>query len=349
MQSLYAPTPEFLHDYYSDAHTLRSSSGNALIPPGFDVEARLSPIQRLHKGGLILEIGAGDGTFCEILRREGFDAVGVDPLGGEETAVVVSGYASESYLGAESAGTILAYDVMEHAANPMEWLQSAISLLKANGLVILEVPDTKLWPVEAWHHEHFTQFTEETLRRLCERVGIETISCGVERPSRPHGITYVGHVTGTANPCESPAREKKAELIDGAQVLYARADRIRKHQEQAARETADQIYALISATRQACEVIIWGANEIASAIGRLLEDLCPDQLVRIVDNADSKIGVPHPGFRTPVQRPTFAPMPERQVIFVLCSRNWNEQITAQIEKMGLPAFVIIDGTNWPAE
>ena len=350
IQSLDSPEPGFLNDYYADAHITRTSAADALITPGFDVEARLSPIRRFHSGGRLLEIGAGDGAFCDALRKEGIDAVGVDPLNADESDLVVRGYASKRSLGEESASTVVAYDVMEHAADPRDWLETAVSLLDPGGILILEVPDTHQWPVEAWHHEHLTQFTRESLQLLCERIGLETVSCGVEPPSRPHGIIYVGRI-GTVGAAQKAAAQPPAdEAITAARELYARAERIRSHQQQAARHTAALIIrATPSDPSQTCEVVVWGANEIASAIGAALHDANRNLTVRIVDNADSKIGVPHPGFRTAVERPEFQPKPDSLFIFVLCSRVWNEQIAEQITGMGLVSPVIIDGTNWPAE
>lgn len=350
LQGLEAPEPDFLNDYYGDAHTTRTSVGDAVVTPGFDVSARLSPIRRWHRGGRILEIGAGDGAFCAALQREGYDAVGVDPLEDAASELVVTGYATTGSLGAGSASTVVAYDVLEHAADPLDWIQSALSLLEPEGLLILEVPDAETWPVEAWHHEHLTQFTKDSLRRLCEQAGVETVSCGVEPPSRPHGITYVGRAGAGRQIQGNVAERPNAEAIAHARQLYARAERIRIRQRQAAAQTADAVIAELPADPgQRCEVIVWGANEIASAIGAALVDSGVDVMVRIVDNADSKIGVPHPGFRTPVERPHFEAVEATQFVFVLCSRVWNDHIAAQIRGMGLPSWTIVDGTNWPAD
>lgn len=347
IQSLYAPTHEFLDDYYYDAHTTRTSTGQVVVTAGFDIEARVSPIRRLHRGGRLVEIGAGDGKFCAALRERGFDALGVDPLGGTGSDFVVTGYASQDSVRSVPASTVVAYDVMEHATDTAEWLASAAALLGPSGIVILEVPDTERWPVEAWHHEHLTQFTKESLTRLCEKVGFETVSCGIEPPSRPHGMVYVGRMSEVRT---SPGQRTKGDTIEYAKRLYARAEQIRCHQQQAAQETADLVIAALSTDPgQSGEVIVWGANEIASGIGSALHTSHPDLSVRVVDNADSKIGVPHPGFQSPVERPSFSPNTGTTLIFVLCSRVWNDQIADQIGSMDLPSTVIIDGTNWPTD
>lgn len=341
IQSLRAPEPEFLDDYYADAQTA--------VDPSFNAAARLSTIRRLHQGGLLLEIGAADGAFCARLRENGIDAVGIDPLGDQESEFVVAGYASDGVLGAGSADTVVAYHVMEHATDPLAWLQSIRSMLKAGGILIIEVPDVDNWPVDAWHHEHFTQFNTVSLAALLEYAGLATLSCGVEPPSRPHGIVYVGRLDTTGAAGQATLKPPSNAAVR-ALALYERADRIRAGQLSAAERTADRVLREIPAgSTTECEVIVWGANEIASAIGAALQNRNADMTIRLVDNADSKAGVPHPGFRDPVERPVFDKASGRRHIFVLCSRVWNDAITKQICGMALSDVAIIDGTDWPAD
>ncbi len=341
IQSLQAPEPAFLDDYYADAQTA--------VDPSFDSPARLSSIRKFHRDGLLLEIGAADGAFCEFLRRKGIDAVGVDPLGDQESEFVVSGYASDGVLTPGAADTVVAYHVMEHATDPLGWLQSIRSMLKPKGMLIIEVPDVDNWPVDAWHHEHFTQFSKATLQRVLEHAGFTTVSCGVEPPSRPHGIIYVGRpdpADGAGPSTPSSDLQSTARAME----LYERAERIRDAQTSAARRTADRVLGEVpTGSGRDCEVIIWGANEIATAIGKALHDVRKELTVRVVDNADSKAGVPHPGFRNPVERPVFAHSSEKRRVFVLCSRVWNHAIAEQINGMGLADVAIVDGTDWPTD
>jgi hypothetical protein len=338
IQSLRAPEAAFLDEYYADAHSTRTTAQQALVSPSFNTPARLSSIRKFHRGGRLLEVGAADGAFCELLRQEGIDAVGVDPLGDQESEFVVSGYASDGILATGSADTVVAYHVMEHATDPLGWLQSIRLMLTAEGTLIIEVPDVANWPVDAWHHEHFTQFDQASLQTLLEHAGFATVSCGVESPSRPHGIVYVGR--------PRPAQDARARAME----LYERAERTREGQSIAATRTADRVLGEVpTEPGRDCEVIVWGANEIASAIGSALQHVREDLTIRVVDNADSKAGVPHPGFPNPVERPVFHPVPGKRMVFVLCSRVWNHAIAEQISGMGLADVAIVDGTDWPTD
>ncbi len=303
----------------------------------------------MHHGGRLVEIGAADGAFCKCLREEGIDAIGVDPLGDQESEFVVSGYASDGALAAGSAETVVAYHVMEHVTDPLAWLQSIRSMLKAGGTLIIEVPDVDNWPVDAWHHEHFTQFNTASLTALLEYAGFTTLSCGVEPPSRPHGIVYVGRLELTGGAGQKLPKPPSGGA-DRAVLLYERAERIRAGQLSAAERTADRVLREVPAeSGKDCEVIVWGANEIASALGAALANRRADLTVRVVDNADSKAGVPHPGFRDPVERPVFDVESQKRHVFVLCSRVCNDAIAEQVRRMDLPDIVIIDGTDWPTD
>lgn len=342
IQSVRAPDPVFLDDYYADAQTA--------VDPSFDSPARLASIRTFHRDGRLVEIGAADGAFCELLRQLGIDAVGVDPLGDQSSGLVLSGYASDGVLGAGCAETVVAYHVMEHATDPLGWLHSIRPMLKPEGTLILEVPDVENWPVDAWHHEHFTQFSKDSLQALLQHAGFSTVSCGAEPPSRPHGLVYVGRLEAEDSESRGATGSSGRQAIARAITLYERADRIRNHQIAGARRTADRVLAEVTARPgRDCQVIVWGANEIASAVGQAMHDVSPEITVGIVDNSDSKAGVPHPGFRNAVERPVFDRVADRRLVFVLCSRAWNAAIAEQIRGMGLPDATIIDGTDWPTD
>lgn len=347
IQSLEAPEPNFLDRYYSDATTTRSTAKHAVITPGFDVAARTSLLDRYHRGGILVEIGAGDGTFCEILRQSGLKAIGFDPLGTNDSSAVKLGYASIENIGENSASTVVAYHVLEHAADPMNWLQSVTQILKPNGTIIIEVPDVERWPIDAWHHEHFTQFANKSLQTLLEQAGFETITCGLENPSRHHGTVYIGRYIGAVPPLPRLNREESHQAIENAFGLYARADRLRHDQQAAATKTAERAIRAMQLSSRKCEVIVWGANEIATAIGRSLRRASQTLTVRIVDNSDSKAGLPHTGFDSVIERPVFSDGSQNDLIFILCSRNWNQQIAHQIKALDIKAVQIIDGTDWP--
>lgn len=347
IQSLREPLPEFLDEYYSDATTVRSTEPSAILTPGFDVSARLATIEKYYSGGLLVEIGAGDGTFCEILRRTGIDAVGIDPLQNPGSEAVKRGYGTQDTIGKGTAAVVVAYDVLEHAADPLAWLQAVSHLLKPAGAIIIEVPDVERWPVDAWHHEHFTQFTNGLLQTIHEQVGFETISCGVEDPSRHHGIVYVGRYAERESKEVRRGTETINPTIEQAIDLYNRADGIRREQQAAAGRTAKHIIQTAQRSGQACEIVVWGANEIATAIGYSLRMLDQHLPIRIVDNSDSKVGLPHEGFDRPIGSANFGEGSSANLIFVLCSRNWNRQIEQQIINTGVNPLLVIDGTDWP--
>lgn len=344
------PEEQFLAEYYAEGHTLRSTE--VAIEPGFDLDARLETVRRHLARGRVLEVGAGDGAFCAALRAAGYEAEGVDPLEDVDEGLVRPALTGdEGVSGGQAYDLIVSYHVLEHVRFPGAWLQGLRSALQPAGLVVIEVPDAEEWPLDAWHHEHLTQFTARHLRGLMESVGFRTLSCGEERGSRPHGVVYVGQraAGGPEGAAGWPAGgdgEGAAGLVAAAEQRYRGVANALEAQAARAREVVAGICDALAGSGSDLELIFWGANDVATTVVRAL----PPDLevpVGIVDNADSKVGRPHPGFPGPVGRPEFSAQDLARRIFVLCTRNWNRQIAEQISGMGLAGPVVLPVDEWP--
>lgn len=68
---------------------------------------------------------------------------------------------------------------------------------------------------------------------------------------------------------------------------------------------------------------------------------------RIVDNADTKIGGPHPGFEGVVERPTLDPDDPNPYISVLSTRTHNDSIAAAIRAASILMAAIMEVEEWP--
>jgi SAM-dependent methyltransferase len=80
---------------------------------------------------------------------------------------------------------IVAWDVLEHLAEPVRQMQRLMTLLKPGGRIYLTLPDSASWAArvsgEKWNMlllEHLWYFDPATLRRLLGRCGLTVDTIG---------------------------------------------------------------------------------------------------------------------------------------------------------------------------
>jgi SAM-dependent methyltransferase len=144
----------------------------------------------------LLDVGCGDGAFCQAYRELGVDWAGLD-INPEVTAFtraqglpVVQG--DFTRLPVERRfDVIFSSQVLEHCLNPHEFLDKARATLNPGGLLHLDVPNhnglvptvRKLNPRGAHYGflqppYHLLAYTRPVLRGLLERDGYEVLVCG---------------------------------------------------------------------------------------------------------------------------------------------------------------------------
>ncbi len=145
------------------------------------------------KTNVIAEIGSNDGTFLDLLCREGYSrSYGVEPSAHLAKTARSKGLTiTEEYFGPEAVGPlldrhgaptlVLCRHTLEHVPDPLGFVRALAALLKpGEGTALIEVPDSaiiaeRLSFVELWD-EHLYYFTLRTLRRLFERSGLTVLS-----------------------------------------------------------------------------------------------------------------------------------------------------------------------------
>jgi SAM-dependent methyltransferase len=154
--------------------------------------------EHLAPGSRVLEFGCNDGVLLERLKRLGFDCIGVDAsdniasLARAKGLAVETGFfepelVSRSNL-AGRFGLVTCSNVFAHIHNLRETLSAVRQVLVSDGLFCIEVHDGDLlvreYQFDAIYHEHLSYFTADSLRRLLESNGFETVT--VERTAM-HG------------------------------------------------------------------------------------------------------------------------------------------------------------------
>ena len=137
-----------------------------------------------------IDIGAGDGAFCERLLELGFsDVVGVEPsaapvaaAGTEVRKLLVHGDFCAAEFMPNSVRFISCCQVMEHVPAPLEIASAAFRILKPNGLFLAVVHNqralsAKLLGLKSpiYDIEHLQLFTKKSGRRLMECAGFKHV------------------------------------------------------------------------------------------------------------------------------------------------------------------------------
>lgn len=144
----------------------------------------------ISEGGVLLEIGAAFGTYCEAIKELNFfnEIIAVEPTPGlaktcrekgfntlEETIEMLT-------FPEESADVIANFEVLEHLANPLKFVELCSKYLKSGGLFICTCPNglglgTLVLKEKAKvvDHEHVNYFNPKSLSLLLERCGLETL------------------------------------------------------------------------------------------------------------------------------------------------------------------------------
>lgn len=110
---------------------------------------RLMSIIRRHAPlpGRSLDVGSGDGTFSVALSLIGYTPhlIDLDPRGGLVTSKLPGAtFATETFEALSDKGPyalILMSQVLEHAVDPLAWLQHAHSLLLPGGALVIALPN----------------------------------------------------------------------------------------------------------------------------------------------------------------------------------------------------------------
>lgn len=174
-------------------------------------------------GKRVLEIGAGRGYLLRCLQEKGADCIGIEP--GTANAphwkrhgvrVIADAYPSPQLTG--SFDLILAYAVLEHIADPDDFLASLVGKLRPGGIIALSVPDCtpfiRAGDPSMLLHEHYLYFTAQSLACLIQNAGLQCLT--VERAGYGGALYAIASFTGkgVAVAVNPPRLDEKATLLD---------------------------------------------------------------------------------------------------------------------------------------
>jgi SAM-dependent methyltransferase len=164
-------------DFVGPRHRLRESLLLGLLIAG-------------RPGRELLNVGAGQGTFSQLLDARGFEVTSVDPspeavelLRARVTGTVLAAAAEAlPFADASFDGAVLG-EVLEHVEDDLAGLREVARVVRPGGVVAISVPANpdRFGSSDVWAG-HFRRYTRAALLELCAGAGLD-----VER-LRPWGF-----------------------------------------------------------------------------------------------------------------------------------------------------------------
>jgi len=228
-----APHPDDLpllyKDYYTHGDEIGSGALRAarsihraivnclLAPLGVPIEQRRSHRMFVDREvpGTLLDIGCGDGRFMSVMARRGWRVAGVD-FDAEAVArarqlrnldVEVGTAASQAARG-RRYDWVTASHVIEHVAEPGEFLRQCRELLNPSGRIVLRTPNSASFGHrrygEAWRGleppRHLQLFTLSALSACAHQAGLRVVS-GFTTMAEAEAILTVSHFLRKKGAC----------------------------------------------------------------------------------------------------------------------------------------------------
>lgn len=147
-------------------------------------------------GGALLEIGAGFGTFCDEIRKEGVfkRIIALEPTPDlaqtcRERGFEVLEMPLEQVCEERIVDVVAAFEVIEHVFSPRTFIIQCSRLLKDKGLLVLTCPNVRGFDTltlkmlsNVFDHEHVNYFHTKSLPCLIERLGFQILD--VQTPGK---------------------------------------------------------------------------------------------------------------------------------------------------------------------
>ncbi|MCL2436404.1 MAG: class I SAM-dependent methyltransferase [Clostridiales bacterium] len=152
-----------------------------------DFQKHLSDACLDRPKGLALDIGTGVGSFVDVLRRNEYEAEGLEPdvtyaeNSEKHYSITVHKVPLENFKPTRKYNLITAFNVLEHVLHPMRFVEDMRDLLHDAGILYLDMPglDQMHTDIDKFFWKpHINTFTISSLRDLLQKCGFEPIYIG---------------------------------------------------------------------------------------------------------------------------------------------------------------------------
>lgn len=220
-------------EFYSSDYNLLADNADAEFvyqtdsgPTGINDEyckALLTSVN-LPANGRILEVGCGKGLFLNRFqaRRPSWSLTAVEPSKNAQSFIskrlpnvrIFEGILSSSPFADEKFDVVVSIGVLEHVAQPLEFLKEVRRCVAEGGVVMIAVPDFALNPTDVLVFDHLTRFTSYSLQSAMQRAGFEVVAMD-------HGSRVPMWVVARKAEPVSPARDVTAVGKSNTQIKVA--------------------------------------------------------------------------------------------------------------------------------
>jgi SAM-dependent methyltransferase len=164
-----------------------SSYSDTMLRHAQTLVERLAVERRLTGAGLVIEIASNDGYLLQYYRQRGIPVLGIEPARNVARVAVERGVptlcdffgielASHLRRRGQQADVLHAHNVLAHVADLNGVVQGMESVLKDDGVVVVEVPYVKdlldHCEFDTIYHEHLCYFSLTALDALFRRHGL---------------------------------------------------------------------------------------------------------------------------------------------------------------------------------
>lgn len=144
----------------------------------------------VQSGGVLLEVGAAFGTYCESIRELSYfkDIIAIEPTPGLAQTCRDKGFSTfeetiENLTFPENTADVIAnFEVLEHLGNPRDFLKRCVKYLKPGGLFICTCPSgaglgtlVLREKAKVVDHEHLNYLNPKSLALMLDSCGLETL------------------------------------------------------------------------------------------------------------------------------------------------------------------------------
>ena len=194
------PVPENHLEIYSPDYFSGAQKGFGYVDYEIDKKAMSSTLNSyldkiekfIPNNGKLLDVGTATGFFMELAKQRGWEVQGVEiseyavQKAREKGLNITTGTLENSDFKEGSFNLITFWDVVEHLSNPKLTLSLAYRILKKDGVIAINTPDSGSFIARllsrGWHlivpPEHLFLFNQKNLSNLLKEIGFEILFVG---------------------------------------------------------------------------------------------------------------------------------------------------------------------------
>lgn len=317
-----------------------SSFSDTMVSHARAISERLCDERKLDSDSLVIEIASNDGYLLQWYHKAGIPVLGIEPARNiarvaeaERGVRTISEFfgqelALQLVREGQRADVIHANNVLAHVADLNGVVAGFATLLKPEGIAVVEVPYLKdlMDHVEfdTIYHEHLCYFSLSALTQLFGQHGLEIID--VQRLSIHGGsLRIIAARSGTMSvkPAVHDLLDEESEWVRNAEFYRSFGDRV----EELRRELVGLLQSLKSEGKR---IAVYGASAKGSTLLNFF-GIGSDMLEYVVDRSTVKQGRYTPGTRLKIYDPTQL-VQDQPDYCLLLTWNFADEILTQQQK-----------------